>query len=74
MKASDDEMLEQAEFCKKLMSRLLYDMQISGYIKTSVVKDDVRRLRRELMVLSHMCEWEYCYKRKALMQGDTNGI
>ena len=56
MKASNDEMLEQAEFCKKLMSRLLYDMKTSEYIKTSVVKDDVRRLRRELMVLSHMCE------------------
>ena len=59
MKASDDEMLEQAELCKNLMSRLLYDMKTSRYIKTSVVKDDVRRLRRELMFLSHMCEWEY---------------
>lgn len=59
MKASENEMLEQAEFCKSLMSRLLYDMKSSGYIKTSVVKDDVRRLRRELMVLSHMCEWDF---------------
>ena len=59
MIASKDEMLEQAEFCKKLMSRLLNDMKTSKYIKTSVVKDDARRLRRELMVLSHMCEWEY---------------
>ena len=64
MKASNDEMLEQAEFCKKLMSRLLYDMKTSEYIKTSVVKDDVRRLRRELMVLSHMCEWEYRLKEQ----------
>ena len=64
MKASDDEMLEQAEFCKKLMSRLLDDMKASGYIKTSVVKDDVRRLRRELMILSHMCEWEYRLKEQ----------
>ena len=59
MIASKDEMLEQAEFCKKLMSRLLDDMKISKYIKTSVVKDDVRKVRRELMILSHMCEWEY---------------
>ena len=64
MIASKDEMLEQAEFCKKLMSRLLYDMKISKYIKTSVVKDDVRRIRRELMVLSHMCEWEYRVKEQ----------
>ena len=64
MKANDDEMLEQAEFCKKLMSRLLYDMKTSEHIKTSVVKDDVRRIRRELMVLSHMCEWEYRLKEK----------
>ena len=62
MKASNDEMLEQAEFCKKLMSRLLYDMKTSEYIKTSVVKDDVRRLRRELMVLAQRCEWEYRVK------------
>ena len=64
MKASDDEMLEQAEFCKKLMSRLLDDMKTSEHIKTSVVKDDVRRIRRELMVLSHMCEWEYRLKEQ----------
>ena len=64
MKASNDEMLKQAKFCKKLMSRLLYDMKTSEYIKTSVVKDDVRRLRRELMVLSHMCEWEYRLKEQ----------
>ena len=59
MKASDDEMLEQAEFCKKLRRSILDGMKTSEYIKTSVVKDDVRRIRRELMVLSHMCEWEY---------------
>lgn len=64
MKASNDEMLDQAEFCKKLMSRLLYDMKTSEYIKTSVVKDDVRRLRRELMILSRMCEWEYRLKEQ----------
>lgn len=64
MKASENEMFDQAEFCKKLMSRLVYDMKASGYIKTSVVKDDVRRLRRELMILSHMCEWEYRLKEQ----------
>lgn len=64
MKASDNEMLDQAEFCKSLMSRLWHDMKTSEYIKTSVVKDDVRRLRRELMILSHMCEWEYRLKEK----------
>ena len=64
MKASDNEMLEQAEFCKQLMSRLLYDMKNDSYIKTSVVKDDVRRLRRELTHLSHMCEWDYRKEQK----------
>ena len=39
MKARDDEMLEQAEFCKKLMSRLLYDMKTSGYIKDCVFEE-----------------------------------
>lgn len=57
MRASNSELLDQAEFCKNLMSRLLYDMQVS--VKTSVVKDDVRRIRRELTTLAHMCEWDY---------------
>lgn len=64
MKASDSEMLEQAEFCKSLMSRLLSEMKTGGLIKTSVVKDDARRLRRELMRLSHMCEWDYRREQK----------
>lgn len=64
MKASGNEMLDQAEFCKQLMSRLLYDMKTGEHIKTSVVRDDVRRIRRELMVLSHMCEWDYNLKEQ----------
>ena len=59
MKASDNEIIEQAEFCKSLMNRLIYDMKASERIKTTVVKDDTRRLRRELNILSHMCEWDY---------------
>lgn len=62
MKATEVEMIEQAEFCRELMKRLVCDMKSCGHIKVTVVKDDVRRLRKELNILSKMCEWEWSIK------------
>ena len=57
MKASNLEILEQAEFCKNLSIKLL--AKAKEEIKPSQIRDDIKRLRRELMELSHMTEWNY---------------
>lgn len=57
MRASELEIKKQAELCNVLSKKLL--ASIKKEIKPSCIKDDVKRLRRELMELSHMTEWEY---------------
>ena len=64
-KANFDEIKKQSDFCRELMVRL--DLEIkssangmwSGMENHIRKQDDIKRLRRELMTLSHMLNpWE----------------
>lgn len=52
---------KQSEFCLDLMERLNRNIEKVGH---TVIQDDIKRLRRELLELSKMCEWEYRWNYK----------
>lgn len=47
---------KQSAFCLDLMERLNKNIGKVGY---TVIKADIKRLRRELLELSKMYNWEY---------------
>ena len=49
---------KQSKFCLDLMVKLNQEIN-KDLIKPSVIKDDIKRLRRELTELSKMFEWDY---------------
>ena len=64
-KATFEEIKEQSGFCRELMRRLDVEIHNSGHGMWSGMEnhirkqDDIKRLRRELMTLSHMLNpWE----------------
>lgn len=59
MYASEKEMKKQLEFCQDLASRL----KVDGHRHTVLVAD-IKRLRRELMELVHMTEWDYHIEKR----------
>lgn len=69
MSASKEEITKDLKFCKELMDRLVKYTENNysnlGYNGNgSVVKDDIKRLRRELNNVSHKLEWDYGREKK----------
>lgn len=67
MNASKEEITKDLKFCKELMDRLVKYTENNynnlGY-NGSVIKDDIKRLRRELNNVSHKLEWDYGREKK----------
>lgn len=59
---------QQSAFCFELMERINKDIEkhenASFPDKHTVIQDDIKRLRRELLELSKMYEWEYKWNYK----------
>lgn len=59
---------KQSAFCLELMERINKDIKkcenASFPDKHTVIQDDIKRLRRELLELSKMYEWEYAWNYK----------
>ena len=59
---------KQSAFCLELMERINKDIKkyenASFPDKHTVIQDDIKRLRRELLELSKMYEWEYEWNYK----------
>lgn len=59
---------KQSAFCLDLMERINKDIKkrenASYPDKHTVIQDDIKRLRRELLELSKMYEWEYEWNYK----------
>lgn len=69
MSASKEEITKDLKFCKELMDRLVKYTENNysnlGYNGNgSVIKDDIKRLRRELNNVSHKLEWGYGGEKK----------
>ncbi len=47
---------KQSAFCLDLMERINKDIENVGH---TVIQDDIKRLRRELLELSKMYDWDY---------------
>ena len=55
---SQKEVVKDLEFCKELLNRLLVTAKREGcYYHPSVVKNDIKRLRRELNDVRRGMEW-----------------
>lgn len=50
---------QQSAFCLELMKKLNRNIENVGH---TVIQDDIKRLRRELLELSKMHDWTYKYK------------
>ena len=50
---------KQSAFCLDLMEKLNRNIENVGH---TVIQDDIKRLRRELLELSKMHDWTYKYK------------
>ena len=63
MSADKREIIKDLKFCKELMDRLLVyasKPHDNGWQNgSSVIRADIRRLRRELNDVSHKTEWNY---------------
>ena len=60
---------KQSAFCLDLMERINKDIEkcedeknVSYPDRHTVIQDDIKRLRRELLELSKMHDWTYKYK------------
>lgn len=68
MRADEDDIREQIDFCDDLMSRFVYDYKCKSFrldsdektkCKLLPFKQDIVRLRRELLQLSKMVEYKF---------------
>lgn len=66
MAAKSKDIQEQSRFCKELMDRLNKDIKkitsidyYSSFSGHTTCQNDIVRLRRELMELSKMFDWNY---------------
>lgn len=56
---------KQSAFCLDLMERINKDINKNiENVGHTVIQDDIKRLRRELLELSKMYEWEYAWNYK----------
>lgn len=76
MMADEDEIKEQISFCGDLMDRLVLEYRSKDYrfdaseemrCKPSRFKQDIIRIRRELLQLSKMIDFRYSF----LLKGDV---